>query len=305
MSSNKTEAADAYAFREFNELGGKFRVAVTEQCNLNCFFCHNEGQVNPRQPPGNDISKVPVPMQAPDTMDALPVSTPARDMIGEYPADVRFEYLRSVIEAYYELGGLSVNLTGGEPLLYNRLFELLDGIRKPEGRRLYLNSNVRSAQRLLKRPVHPKIDCIYASLHTLNEETHTRHLGLGSAAQIRRNILALRDHGYAILLNFSLGPHNADDFTEVLRFAAEHGLDLKVIALIRHDTSAQFYRGDWVDPVVLQSALVANQARLESRTAALGGLKEFYRLPRSKVIVKNIAQGRMHTAFCDGCSART
>ena len=29
-------------------MGAKFRVAVVNKCNMNCFFCHNEGMENPR-----------------------------------------------------------------------------------------------------------------------------------------------------------------------------------------------------------------------------------------------------------------
>src|SRR4051812_19147717 len=36
-------------FRVFNAKGGKFRVAITNTCNLDCFFCHNEGMSNPRR----------------------------------------------------------------------------------------------------------------------------------------------------------------------------------------------------------------------------------------------------------------
>lgn len=37
-------------FAIFNKKGGKFRVAVLNACNMNCFFCHNEGMDNPRTP---------------------------------------------------------------------------------------------------------------------------------------------------------------------------------------------------------------------------------------------------------------
>ena len=38
------------SFAVFNKKGGKFRVAVLNACNMNCFFCHNEGMENPRTP---------------------------------------------------------------------------------------------------------------------------------------------------------------------------------------------------------------------------------------------------------------
>ena len=48
----QSEAGDPRinSFKYFNQKGGKFRVTVVNRCNFNCFFCHNEGMDNPREP---------------------------------------------------------------------------------------------------------------------------------------------------------------------------------------------------------------------------------------------------------------
>lgn len=254
-------------FRRFNELGGKFRVAVTGRCNLRCFFCHNEGM-------GPLGTKVPT---------ALDDAT-----------------LVAIASAYARLGGKQINVTGGEPLLRPDLPDLLGRIEKG-GARLVLNSNGLLAARLLERPRLEALDTILVSLHTLDDEVFARDLGGKSTAQLTRAILALRDHGYAVKLNLSLGPHNAAGVEDVVRFAAAEGLDLKVIALVRPTDAPGFYHGEWVDPSGLERALDALGQR-EGTREQLGGSISAWRLPRSTVEVKNIARGRLRTDFCRGCA---
>ena len=75
------------------------------------------------------------------------------------------------------------------------------------------------------------------------------------------NMVKLKEHGYKVQINYSLGSYNKDHWDQVLRFAVSNGLDLKAIALIRSDENPNFYGGDWIDP-----SWVAQRIHLQVRT---------------------------------------
>jgi cyclic pyranopterin phosphate synthase len=265
------------SFRRFNDLGGKFRLAIINRCNLDCFFCHNEGMVNPRR--GGDRRPV----------DALMVD----DLVG-------------IANAYARLGGKQINLTGGEPLAHPQLVDIVGAIDK-RGTRIALNTNALLAGRLLERPRVEAIDQILTSLHATDERTFVVQLGgrRGSASRVMHNIAALARHGYSVTINYSLGAHNRDRFDGVLDYVVDNGLNLKAIALVRSNTDDGFYGGDWVEPSWLDARLEARGARCLGARQAFGGIKTAYTIEGVRVEVKNVAAGRLHTDFCTGCQHRS
>ena len=267
-----TVAADALSrFRRFVAEGGKFRVAVVNACNLDCFFCHNEAMANPRR-------------------------------LGKAAGRGRLSLLElaKLSSAYAALGGAQINVTGGEPLAERGLFEFLDALEEREAR-VVLNTNAVLAERLLERPKIAKITGILASVHTTRDDQFRERLGGKSAQAVLRNVVALAEHGYAVELNYSLGPYNRDEFSEVLDFSQRSGLPLKAIALVRPHEDPGFYGGDWVDPRWLERVLAKRGAREVGRQSALGGTTTTYDLGGTRVKVKNVARGRLRTDFCRGC----
>ncbi len=260
-------------FRRFNEQGGKFRVAVVNRCNLDCFFCHNEAMANPR---GATDSGVPAGRRLSD------------------------EELLEIINTYTAMGGWQVNLTGGEPLAHPDLAGFIGRIDK-HGSRLALNTNAVLARRLLARPRIEAIDDILASLHTTNEATFRDKLGGRSVGKVIDNIVALSRHGYRVELNYSLGPYNRDAFADVLDFALEHGIAVKAIALVRPTVADGFYGGEWVDPTWLSKLLAGVGAQEVETRNTLGGSTTTWDIDGVTVKVKNIARGRLSTDFCRGC----
>lgn len=260
------------SFEIFNENGGKFRVAVVNVCNLDCFFCHNEAMPNPRR--------------------------------GAAPGDrLTPEDLLGIVNAYARLGGRQVNLTGGEPLAHPGLADFLARIDK-RGSLIVLNTNALLADRLLSRPKIASLDQIFASLHTIDDRVFREQLGGRSVDRVMENIAALRRHGYDVQINFSLGLYNRTGFEGVLDFAVRHGIRLKAIALVRPNEEPGFYGGAWVDPAWLTSLLDARGAEEIETRDSLGGRTTTYRVSGTLVKVKNVARGRLETDFCRGCAHR-
>lgn len=260
-------------FRIFNERGGKFRVAILNVCNLDCFFCHNEAMTNPRR--GGE--RVP----------------PALDDDG----------LVRLINAFTRLGGKQVNLTGGEPLAHPRLVPLLEAIDK-RSTRVVLNSNAILARRLADVPKVENLDAIFASLHTTDDAIFRNKLGGRRVSDVTRGILALQRAGYEVQINYSLGPYNKDEFGAVVDFAVANALGLKAIALVRSSEEKDFYGGDWIEPGWLASTLEGRGAEIVREELGLGGHTTTYRVRQSTVKIKNVARGRLRTDYCRGCLQR-
>jgi cyclic pyranopterin phosphate synthase len=266
------------SFELFNERGGKFRVAIINACNLNCFFCHNEGMKNPRDPKEAREARA--------TRNNLSTK----------------ETLRLINTLTY-LGAKQVNLTGGEPLAHPEFLSIVRGIEK-RASKIALNTNGILVDKLLAGPKEKNLDTLLVSLHTTSDEVFQKSLGgkNATATLVMNNIVALKKAGYDVELNYSLGPYNVDSFGDVLGFAVKNGLALKVIALVREKDHADFYQGDWVDPSALQVSLSLYNALQVETKASVGGQTSTYFIGETRVKIKNIAKGRLRTDFCQGCS---
>jgi molybdenum cofactor biosynthesis enzyme MoaA len=265
------------SFKLFNQHGGKFRLAIINACNLDCFFCHNEAMDNPRR---GDLSR-----------RAAKSKLTTDDLI-------------AIANAWAELGGEQINITGGEPMAHPELVHIVESIDK-RACRIALNSNAILADRLTRIPRVAAIDVILASLHTMDDATFRDKLGGRAVSDVTDGILALARHGYRVEINYSLGPTNRDHFDAVLDFALANDLDLKAIALVRSNEQADFYGGEWVEPQWLHARLAARGAVEQGTRDAFGGRRTTLRANGAtraiKIEVKNIAAGRLVTDFCRGC----
>jgi cyclic pyranopterin phosphate synthase len=218
------------SFETYNKMGAKFRVAVVNKCNMNCFFCHNEGMENPRSPG----DKVPLQKVGKETM--------------------AIENVIQLMNDFCELGGTQLNITGGEPLARKDICDVLRAINK-RNTRVVLNSNVLLADRLLKEPKIDTVDAIYASLHTTKEQDFKDHLGIGGgASRVMQNMVLLAKHGYRVQINYSLGDFNKDQFGPVMDFALENDIDLKAITLIRSDENKNQYGESMANTIVVRAS---------------------------------------------------
>jgi molybdenum cofactor biosynthesis enzyme MoaA len=261
-------------------MGAKFRVAVVNKCNMNCFFCHNEGMKNPRFPGDKTPIKRSIdPVMSTDKMIKL-------------------------MNDFCELGGRQLNITGGEPLVHKEIVHILKSVNK-RNTTVILNSNVMLAEKLLAVPKIETVDAIYASLHTTSDEIFKTQLGVPGANLVMNNILALKKHGYKVQINYSHGEFNKDGLGAVLDYVIKNEIGFKSITLIRSDEDKhQYGEGkDWSDPEYIANVLEKRGLERVGRREGFGGYVTTFKTPSSeyKIEVKNIGQGRLQTDYCNGC----
>ena len=260
------------SFELFNKRGGKFRVAVVNRCNFNCSFCHNEGMMNPR------------PLNLTNTTFNRP-SKSAYQYKGIHIEET--SRIISLINTYCDMGGSSVNITGGEPLSRKDIVSLLENINKKKTK-IILNSNISSpfVNRLLQHESKLEtIDAIYASLHTTNNEEFGVSMGLPSninygADDVMRNMVALKKKGYQIEINFSLGNYNKHEFMNVLSFGISNEIPVKCIVLVKHDQkNKEFYNGkqSFINPEFIRGYLAKFECELvKTDKTKIGGYTDYY-----------------------------
>jgi cyclic pyranopterin phosphate synthase len=263
----------------FNAASGRLRISVTPACQLECIFCHTEG--NPDH-------------------GALRYMDPG--------------VFASLLDAFGVLGGKEVNITGGEPLLHPRLLEMLRGV----GERSYevtLSTNGLALSRLLKTEEKFGIDQFKISLHTTRQdETAYRLLGRAwNYRRVRENVREIHERGYRVILNYVMTRENLEDLPFVIDEAVSLGVDLKIIDLetTDHTPGHAAQRGE--DYFALSSVAVQQAVEMVGRRASFAGLIQGkvgssllrYTEGDTTILVKNPGLGKFETAMCAGCSKKS
>jgi len=130
-----------------------FRVAITDYCNLRCFFCSNEG---------------------------MALSCRNR-------AHIDLERLKYLIQILAEEGLKNVSITGGDPTMHPRIFDIVDFLGKFDLRDLFFHTNgINLSEDLLKR-MSKGFNKIAVSIHSVNFSTW-KTITRGTKEQFRKLI---------------------------------------------------------------------------------------------------------------------
>ncbi len=165
-------------------------VELTYRCNLDCFFCYN------------DLGLRGEPM----TLD---------------------DYER-FFQDLASLSCLHLTLSGGEPLVHPRFFEIAAKARDL-GFVLRIKSNGHSLRGRLLDRLKNEIDpfVVEVSLHGASAETHDRQTRVhGSFARLVENLGAMRDRGLRFKINSTLTRWNEDEIDGMFTLAERFGAPL-------------------------------------------------------------------------------
>lgn len=173
----------------------KFRIKLTDICNMCCPFCHSEGSIGAKD---IDID-----------------STELKDSL---------QFLRTDFS--------QVHLTGGEPMLYKDLTKIIM-LLKQYNYTISLTSNgLFSVDEML--PVLQELKYINLSVHSLNPE-FIKVLIPNSKDQnkisqlLKQNILALKKILPLRINCVVMNTGENQDLSELLLFAREHNIELKFV----------------------------------------------------------------------------
>lgn len=171
------------------------QIHLTERCNLRCRHCYQGGGRTAEL----SLSEV------------RAVVAEVADMLAEWSAAYGLEFSRSF------------NVTGGEPLLREDLFEILAAMAERGFATYLLTNGTLVEQEQAQRLAGLGVKGVQVSLEG-PEAVHDRIRGAGSFAASRRGVTRLLAAGLPVTLNATLSALNAGHFREMVAYAAELGV---------------------------------------------------------------------------------
>ncbi|MDD2766270.1 MAG: radical SAM protein [Candidatus Moranbacteria bacterium] len=175
----------------------KIRFVLTDFCNYQCRFCHNEG-------------------------------TPTKN--------TRFldkESIFSLTSVAKDLGIKKITLTGGEPLLHPEIVAIVDGINAiyPEAI-LGMTTNGMLFDKNKFATIITNLSRLRLNFQSLDEKV-LKYI-CGNGANISKALLMIDDvrklnPDLNICLNFVLTTYNKESLSDVIKFAIKNNLDVKLL----------------------------------------------------------------------------
>ena len=172
------------------------RIALTPRCNLNCIYCHHEGEANPN-------------------------------------SEISDEMVVSVARAAAQLGVRSLKFTGGEPLLRRDLAGLI--AQMPQDLDISLTTNGIFLAEQAGPLAKAGLDRVNVSLDSLRPQTYRSITGgrEGDLEKVLAGIDAAKAAGLEpIKLNVVILKENEAEISDLIDFCREKGLILQLIELL-------------------------------------------------------------------------
>lgn len=177
------------------------RVSLLDACNFACTYCVCEDQ--------------PVPKKAEKA--ALSVC----------------ELTRLIGSLHQILNLQTIRLTGGEPLLYPELTELIEGIRSLGSRDIRMTTNGFLLARKIEALKHAGLQSVNVSLDALDEACFFRMTGRSGAARVMAGLLAAKDAGLDVKINtVVMRGENDCELLPLLDFAFRYGITIRFLELM-------------------------------------------------------------------------
>lgn len=244
------------------------RISVTDRCNFRCVYCMSE-----------DMQFVP------------------RSRI------LTLEEIAEIGAAFAELGVRKIRITGGEPLVRSNIVWLFEQLGALDGiEDLTLTTNGALLPKYAAGLRAAGVTRINISLDSLDADRFHQITRTGDLAPVLAGIDAALEQGFdRIKLNsVVLKNRNHDEVVDLVRFAAQRGIDISFIEemplgeISEHDRAEAYYSSDDILHDLRQAFA------LTPTTESTGGPSRYYRLGDGPTRVGFISP-HSHN-FCDSCN---
>ena len=185
----------------------KLRLVLNKECPLNCVYCYKEGIFSDR-----------------------------KNLLN-------YKDLNFIIKEARKSGFDEIKFTGGEPTLYKNLFSLIETSNK-EGyleKRMTTNGLALGNFDYCKSLKKSGLDGVTVSVNSFNKEIYEKMVGKGrdtykKMMQGLNN--AIKVFGSTVILNTVLTKYNFSDIPNLVEFAKEKGLGVKILDMLDEEKKA-------------------------------------------------------------------
>ena len=180
----------------YNRPVSNIRISLTPRCNLNCIYCHREGEVKPE-------------------------------------AEMSREEIAEILRVCAKFGIRSVKFTGGEPLLRKDIIEIVRSV--PAGMESSMTTNGTLLAEYARDLKAAGMKRVNVSIDSINPETYKKITGRDDLDKVMDGMQAALDAGLTpIKINMvvleGINDHEIDDFLAYIR--GNRNLVLQLIELM-------------------------------------------------------------------------
>ena len=241
------------------------RVAVTQNCNLRCGYCHREGETGPGS-----------------------------------SSEMSVDEIVKIVKVAVGLGISRVKLTGGEPLYRKDIVDIVAGINELRGLQdLAMTTNACFLASLAKDLKANGLRRVNVNTPTLSSETYRDLTGGGDLRHVIDGIReAVRVGLFPVKLNMVLlRGVNTGEVERLIGFAERTGAILQLIELEPINVSDEYYKKHHFELDDIEERL--KQQAYEIKTREHMQNRRIYFLPKVKVEVVHPIE---NTEFCQHCT---
>jgi len=239
------------------------RVAVTQSCNLRCFYCHQEGELQQ-----SNVEMTP-------------------------------EEIERIVSVAASFGVDNVKLTGGEPLVRTDILEIVRRVKSVLGiREVSMTTNGVLLGEYAKRLKQSGLSRVNVSLDTLEPRKFAQITGAAAMEAVLSGIERAVEAGLRPLkVNMVLLKGvNEDETADMIDFAVQRGLILQIIEL-ESPNEDELYEKHHAELDVVESYLKENA---ESVTVRRMHHRKKYQLRNGGEV--EIVRPMHNTEFCRYCN---
>jgi len=238
------------------------RVAVTQRCNLNCIYCHHEGECSQSDNGRKEITK---------------------------------EEIEDLLKVSMDLGIKKVRFTGGEPLVRKDIVEIVEIASK------YMDDVSMSTNGILlcekiSDLKEAGISRINVTLNTLNKDIYKSITGKNKLQDVLDGIeKTFLEEIFPIKVNMVVMQRNYREIKDLVKFTKE-GMVLQLIELIseKNGTDSKFYKENYASLLPIEEYLGKHAMKIVEREKQR---RKKYFVPQEIEVVRS-----MHnTVFCNNC----
>jgi len=252
-------------FDRFGRPVTNLRISITENCNLNCFYCHREGQ----QKGQGEMS----------------------------PEDIE-----RIVRIASRLGIKKVKLTGGEPTIRRDIIEIVRRIR-PYVDDLSLTTNGTVMHKLAEELKEAGLDRVNISLDTLDRDKYKKITGFDVLPQVLKGIEKSVKLFSPVKLNMVvMRGLNHEEIWEMIKYAAKTGAVLQLIEIEapRELEETWFFKRYFYPLKPLEEELEKRAVRVKERR--MHRRKKYYIPQEDGIAEVEIVRAMHNTIFCANCT---
>ncbi|MCP8309940.1 MAG: GTP 3',8-cyclase MoaA [Candidatus Methylarchaceae archaeon HK01M] len=248
---------DAYGRTAYN-----LRISVTSKCNLDCIFCHGEGN----------------------------------DVIGDSLTPNGIEEVVKVVTKY---GVSRVKITGGEPLIRRDIVEIVNRIASVVGiQEVSMVTNGSLLEPLAEPLKRAGLNRVNINLPSLDRDKYHK-VTKGKLESTLRGVRSAVKNGLTpVKINMVLlRGINEDELDDYIKFAREVGAHLQVIELEPIRIKSEFYDEMYIEPDTVERLLETRALRSWVRESMQK--RKVYDLGKLNVEVVHPIDNTEFCAFCN------